>query len=79
MGILVVAPQTARSGYDWIPSVGSYLAHPMSSHAELNRLLSESLHSEVACPHYRADGTLRLHIRLQENKGGLLYYKSHKH
>jgi hypothetical protein len=51
----------------------------MSSREELYRLLSESLHSEVACPHYRADGALRLHIRLQEDKGGFLYYKSHKY
>jgi hypothetical protein len=75
MGILVVAPQTARSGHEWIPLVGSYLAHPMSSREGLNRLLSESLHSEVACPYYRADGAPRLHIRLQENKGSFLYYK----
>jgi hypothetical protein len=79
MGILVVAPQTARFGHDWIPSVGSYLAHLMSSREELNQLLSESLHSEVACPCSKADGALRLHIRLQENKGGFLYHKHHKH
>jgi hypothetical protein len=35
----------------------------MSSSEELYRLLSESLHSEVACPYYRADEALILHIR----------------
>jgi hypothetical protein len=51
----------------------------MSSREGLNRLLSESMHSEVArlCP--KADGALRLHIRLQRNKSGFLYYKSLKH
>jgi hypothetical protein len=79
MGILVVGPHIARSGHDWIPLVGSYLAYPMSSREELYQLLSESLHSEIACPHYRANGALRLHIRLQEDKSGFLYYKSHTH
>jgi hypothetical protein len=51
----------------------------MSSREELYRLHSELLHSEVARPYYRADGVLRFHIRLQEDKCGFLYYKSHKH
>jgi hypothetical protein len=75
MGILVIAPQTERSGHEWIPSAGSYLAHPMSSREGLNRLLSKSLHSKVACSHYRADGAPKLHTRLQESKGSSLYYK----
>jgi hypothetical protein len=51
----------------------------MSSREGLNRLLSESLHSEVARLCFKADGAFSLHIRLQRNKGGFLYYKSLKY
>jgi hypothetical protein len=75
MSILVVAPQTARSGHEWIPFGGILSSSPMSSRKGLNRLLSESLHSEVACPYYRVDGAPKLYTRLEENKGSSLYYK----